>query len=498
MTPPPDSRRAVFVLIDGARPDVLQHLLDRGELPHLARWVIEPGGLTVGTTVFPSTTGVAYVPFLFGCYPGTANIPGIRWLDRAGANGGFGAQWRAARSYCGVQGGWINRDIECGPSIFDLVPESLAICTPLTRGLGAGANLAAAERAVLGSLAHYVGTYPSLDRAVADAWIDTLARPWRFLFVVFPGPDGVTHLKDPWHPAVLDTYREVDQALGRFAARAVRQGEPPLFVVAADHGASVMREHCDVAVLLEEWGVPTLRHPMHVWRRGARAATMVSGNASVQLYFEPRSGRAAPRTEREIPADIADRFLALPAVRLAAVRDDRAGVIVRAGERRARVTETDGGARVRYEPLQGDPLGLGGALELPDREMLERSRATDLPDAPRQLLQLFRSARAGDLVLAAGPGADFRGPWEIPEHKAGHGSLIREHMDVPVATSVPLPAAAIRTVDLMPTMLEHLGVPVPDGIDGMSFSRLQDTPAPAPTRSMAPPTMRRGQPAGAQ
>jgi len=64
--------------LDGARPDVLQHLLDRGELPHLARWVVEPGGLTVGTTVFPSTTGVAYIPFLFGCYPGTADVPGIR------------------------------------------------------------------------------------------------------------------------------------------------------------------------------------------------------------------------------------------------------------------------------------------------------------------------------------------------------------------------------------------------------------------------------------
>ena len=156
-----------------------------------------------------------------------------------------------------------------------------------------------------------------------------------------------------------------------------------------------MREHCDVAVLLEAWGVPTLRHPMHVWRRGARAATMVSGNASVLLYFEPRSGRAAPRTEREIPADLLDRLVALPAVRLAACRDDRNGVIVRWGDARARISES--GGMVRYEPLRGDPLGLGGdgPLALEDRELLARTRATDLPDAPRQLLQLFRSPRAG-------------------------------------------------------------------------------------------------------
>lgn len=476
---PRDPRRVVFVLIDGARADVFRELLERGDLPHIARSVVEPGGFTVGTSVFPSTTGVAYIPFLFGRYPGTCNVPGIRWLDRAGAAQGTGwrAQWHAARSYCGAQAGSINRDIHAGPSLFDLVPESAAICTPVTRGLRAGAHRMPLQRAILGAAAHYLGTYPALDRAVAGAWLAAAREPWRFLFVVFPGPDGLTHLKDPRHPAVLASYRAVDAALGAFVARIAGTGEPPTIFVAADHGASVMREHCDVAVQLEAWGIPTLRHPMHVWRRGARVATMVSGNASVQLYFEPRDGRAAPRTAAELPDDVVTRLLALPAVRLAACRDDRSGVVVRSGSDRARVSETDDG-QVRYEPLAGDPLHLGTSvpLELGDREMLARSRESDLPDAPRQLLQLFRSPRAGDLVLAAGPGSDFRGPWEIPEHKAGHGSLIADHMEVPIAASVPLPALPLRTVDLMPAMLEHLGIEFPPaeerGLDGVGFSRL--------------------------
>ena len=474
----PDPRRAVFVLLDGARPDVLRQLLGRGDLPNLARWVIEPGGFTVGTSVFPSTTGVAYIPFLFGRFPGSANIPGIRWLDRAGAARGrdWREQWRAARSYCGVQGGWLNSDIAPGPSMFDLVPESIAICTPITRGLVAGGNRIAVRRAILGSAAHYIGTYPSLDRAVTAAWLDAASEPWRFLFVVYPGIDGITHLKDPHHPAVLESYRTVDRALGAFVARVQRLGgEMPAFFVAADHGASVMRDHCDVAVLLEQWGVPTLRHPAHVWRRSARAATMVSGNASVQLYFEPRSGRPAPLTEGELPAALVERLLALPAVRLAAYREDGGeGVIVRTERTRARLSGTAG--LVRYEPLQGDPLGLGdGTLELEDREMLARTRETDVPDAPRQLLQLFAAVRAGDIVLSAGRGADFRGPWELPEHKAGHGSLSAEHMEVPIATSVPLPEAPIRTVDLMPAMLEHLGVAASQDamIDGVPFSQLE-------------------------
>ena len=468
--------RVVLVLIDGARSDVLRDLLARGDLPNLARWVIEPGGLRTGTTVFPSTTGVAYIPFLFGRFPGSVGIPGIRWLDRRGAAEGKSSrtQWRAARSYCGVQGGWLNTDIAATPSIFDLVPESIAICTPLTRGLRAGANRCALRRVVLGSAAHYLGTYPALDRAVARAWLGAADEPWRFLFVVFPGVDGISHLKDPLHPAVLESYRLVDRALGAFVARLRKQGrELPAFFVVSDHGMTVMREHADPAVLLERRGVRTLRHPVHVWRRGARVATMVSGNASVQLYFEPRSGRERPLTESEIPNAILEQLLALPAVRLAACRaDSTGGIIVRTKNARASLTESMG--LIRYEPQSGDPLGLGAYLELDDRELLTRTRETDVPDAPRQLLQLFGTPRAGDLVLAATPGADFRGPWEMPEHRAGHGSLIAEHMEVPIAASVALPDVGLRTVDLMPTVLERLDVAVPSGValDGVPFSKL--------------------------
>src|SRR3989442_374143 len=134
--------------MDGARHDVLRDLLDRGELPNLARWVIEPGGITVATTVFPSTTGVAYIPFLFGRYPGPANVPGARWLDRAGAAGGLRAQWRAARSYCGVQTSLINRDISCGPSIFEMVPGSVGLCTPVLPRLLLGAHRPSLRRAL--------------------------------------------------------------------------------------------------------------------------------------------------------------------------------------------------------------------------------------------------------------------------------------------------------------------------------------------------------------
>jgi len=378
--PHPQHRRVVFVLIDGARHDVLRALLAQGDLPNLARWVIEPGGMTVGTTVFPSTTGVAYIPFLFGRYPGTANVPGIRWLDRGAAARGSGlrSQWRAARSYCGAQASWINRDITCGPSMFELVPQSLAICTPIVRGLRRGAHLMPARRALLGIAAHYFGTYGALDRAVADAWVAAAAEPWRFLFVVFPGPDGLSHLLDPCHALVLDAYRRIDRALGEFVARARTAGELPALFVAADHGVSVVGEHCDIALALEAWGVPTIRHPWHVWRRGAQAAVMVSGNGCAHVYFRPRGGPPTPRSGAAVPSDLVEQLLGLPAVQLGAWRDGHGDVVVASGWQRACVgVDADG---VHYEPLLGDPLGLGPArISVDDRELLARSRRTAGP-----------------------------------------------------------------------------------------------------------------------
>src|SRR2546426_10008415 len=124
------ARRVCFVLVDGARADVVRDLLGGGDLPNLARHVVEPGGITVGSSVFPSTTGVAYLPFLYGVYPGTANIPGIRWLDRVGATGDWRAPGGAARRHCGGHGGWVKLGLPTGPPPSWLAPEGAGPGTP--------------------------------------------------------------------------------------------------------------------------------------------------------------------------------------------------------------------------------------------------------------------------------------------------------------------------------------------------------------------------------
>jgi len=76
------------------------------------------------------------------------------------------------------------------------------------------------------------------------------------------------------------------------------------------------------------------------------------------------------------------------------------------------------------------------------------------------------------LVVSAAPGFDLRDEWEIPELRAGHGSLLADHMLCLSAISKPV-RGPMRSVDVFPMVLDHLGHPVPANIDGM----LRESPA---------------------
>ena len=444
-----------------------------GDLPNLSRYVLESGGVVPATTVFPSTTGVAYLPFLTGCYPGTCDVPGIRWLDRRTYRGRWWSERKHVRSYCGYQAGRINTDLRPGiESLFDRVDDVAVLASPFTRGLTKRANRVRVARAVLGSAAHYTGRYESLDRAVGRDLARIAPNGHQLVFAVFPAVDGVTHFHDPWHPAVMDTYRQFDRIVGNYAARGGFDGDH-LALIVSDHGASSVERHTDLAVSMKAIGIPTLSHPI-VWRRNPDAAVMVSGNGSAQVYLAPGNGRPTRASLSNIedgsvpgiPTDLVTRIASMDGVAFVA-SSQGAGVTLVAEHGRASLTPdpADPG-RITYEMQGSDVLDLGGDSSRGDREWLEFSLNRRYPDGPAQLLQLFRSERAGDLVVVAELGCDLRDGWELPEHRSGHGSLIAEHMRCLIAANRPLDGP-LRTVDLFPLLLEHLGCGVPPGIDGI-------------------------------
>ncbi len=467
--------RAILLLVDGLRADVAATELAAGRLPHL-RALTDPGTRTVAATAFPSTTSVAYLPFLTGCLPGRCNVPSIRWLDRTTYQGRWWRDRDAVRSYCGWQAGHLDRDI--APDIrtlFELVPESVAIFSPITRGLAPGADRIAGARKFWGTVSHYTERHQPGDDAVATELLRLATDDWRFCFAQFPAVDGHTHAAHPTAERVLASLRAVDATVGRLVA-ALDAGGPrddTRIALVSDHGAAPVRAHCDLATWFRARGARTLAHPT-LWTGGADVAVMVAGNAQAAIYASPGTVRPRRRSLAElaapgalgIPGDAVAQLLAEPAVALLAAEDGAGGITVASAGGRATLRPSGGG--ISYVRGDGDPLAIGEDVADDSAGWLARTMDGPYPDAPTALVDQFRSPRTGDIVLAAAEGWDFRDAWEYPEHRAGHGSLIAGHMHTPLWTSHPLPPrAAWRTVDVFPLLCRWLDVPVPSGIDGV-------------------------------
>lgn len=471
-------RRAVLMLLaDGARADLFERLLAAGELPQIQRHVIDRGGYRRAASTFTSTTGPAHLPFLTGCYPGTANVPGYRWFDRAAYRPGLPAGPWCLRSYNGPEAFLYPRDLD--PSVrtvYELVEDSVNVFGVVTKGVRKGNSLFARAKSPVWLWSHYGHDYSSADRLAARATMAVVERRPEFAFVVFPGIDWQSHYVDAEGDGALESYRLIDRTVGRAAEALSRRGDydDTLIVICSDHGHSPVSEHFDLPVRLE--GDAGLRVAYHSWpalRRDPQAVACVSGNGMCQVYVKAAGWRHAPTREDidDLHPGLLEQLLAEPATDLLITRA-RAGegwlhVESRAG--RARLRET-GGATIEYEPDGADPLGLpaGGPIRMTADDALAATFDTDHPDALVQIAQLYRSARAGDITISARPGYDLRERYERPEHRSAHGSLHSAHMTTPLAVSAPVRGGPQRTADVFATAFEWLGRTPPQGIDGVS------------------------------
>ncbi len=459
----------LFYLIDGARNDVMEELLQAGELPNIEREILSRGTFRTAVSCLPSTSGPAYLPFLTGCFPGTLNLPGIRWLDKTQYNGGGRARDRF-RSYMGYEGFWINSDLAVGsPTLFELFPRSASIFSMITRGLRKGGNATARSRPFLYSFAHFTHRWGPVNEAAIRYVRRCLDDQPDVMFVVIPGVDSFSHLHHPRHPAVLDTYRLVDDSVGEIVAELKRRRlwDTTLMILTSDHGLTTTHGHLDLAQFLENRGLRTLYYPL-VWKRRAQASVMISGNAFGHVYLlDGHAHHFCSGAEiQHVLGDVWPELLERKEVDFIACRREPGAYEVWSARGRALVTHN--GAGFAYEPETGDPLGLG-ALRGPlnTQDALAQTFASDYPDALVQIHQLFRSPRCGDFFVVARNGYDLRDAWEWPEHRASHGSLHREHMLVPLLyNQAGWRDGPCRTTDLFPSMLRFAGEPIPELCDG--------------------------------
>jgi hypothetical protein len=374
----------VIVLVaDGARPDALAG--DLAAYPALRR-LRDEGGRHELTSVFPSVTGPAYLPFLLGRFPGAVGLPGLRWYDRTRTACGWPDY---ARSYVGWQMGRVNSDLDgTAPTIFELVPHSVAAMSMITRGLAparqiGGLTLRSAARA---TVTHFRGRperWLDVDREVANEVVRRMReeRP-DYLFAALTGVDKASHARGHEHEMVADALAIVDDVAGRLRDDAERGGwwEDTHLWIVSDHGHSPVYTHVDLVGLVGDAGHRAVAHPWSAGR-AADVAVMVSGNAMAHLYVELESRDRPwwPRLAVQWEA-LVELLLAQPAVDLLLLPHSESRCEIRSATRGSAIVERCG-ERYRYRRLDGDPLGF--RADLSGRERVSGCPGPD--PGPRRL-----------------------------------------------------------------------------------------------------------------
>ena len=262
----------------------------------------------------------------------------------------------------------------------------------------------------------------------------------------------------------------VDDVVGRLRYDAERGGwcEDTHLWVVSDHGHTPVHTHEDLVAVVGETGLRTVAHP---WSAGVApdAAVMVSGNAMAHLYLElDQRERAWWPALASSHGELADALLAREAVDLMLLPISDARCLVRSAQRGSAIVEREG-ATFRYRRETGDPLGVGGDVAGNADEMFDASSEGDYPDGLVQIVTLAGSSRAGDIILSATPGWDFRARYEPIPHLSAHGALHRDHMLVPLLTNRPTMRAPRRTTDVFASALDALRIELPESLDGRSF-----------------------------
>lgn len=464
----------IVIVADGARPDTLSDAMRRGIVPAL-RALRDEGSMRTITSVFPSVTGPAYAPFVMGRYPGPIGLPGLRWYDRERKTCRLPGN---SRSYVGPEMRMVDSDIDPdAPTMFELVPSSVAALNVIGRGLSAEGRIGRGLRFVLSTArTHFSGKvrgWLAIDRAIAGEVAQLIrSKTPDFVFAALTGIDKASHSEGHSGAYVDRALTIVDDLVAEIRRDAEGRGtwsDTHLWIV-SDHGHSPVMQHDDLAGLIRRMGFRTIAHPFVYSARG-EVAVMVSGNAMAHIYLD------LARRTRPWLGDLGGRWSVIRDALLARDSVDLMILPVSVGEceihgsrGRGRARLEWSGGRISYEPVTGDPIGVGLQRDLRDDDAYELTLGSDYPDALVQIARLSDSPRSGEIILSASRDWDFRAKYEPIPHTSSHGALHREHMLVPLLTNHPVASRPRRTVDVMPSALKALGVPIPPGLDGRPYT----------------------------
>jgi len=505
---PSDRPSAIVFFVDGVSSGVFDRMLAQGRLPNVRKYFVDRGLYTGRCAAnVPSVTLANETSFVTGLFPGRHGITGINWFDR---NRLFWRDYEEVNQKNTLDGDYT------APTIFERLPDATTFSLFFQAHRGATKF---AENWMSAGPPYFFGWYGLVDRIAL----------WRFDLVAemarargeFPAltiayllaPDMEGYRAGVSSQAYEKALEHADAHIGRILRDLETAGrlEKTVIVLASDHGMMDVGRHWPLEKFLRD--TVRLRMPAHAladdipfairlkYYRGSSCVLAGSGDRYWAIYLrKPRAGAGKPGSEeafedwlaRPSPEDLRAYPTrdAAPVDLIQVLCDAEAVDVVayRAGPNRVHLVTKKGTAElaresadsrdVSYRTLQGgDPLGYSDAMP-PDMLLgrpqspeawLRASADTQYPDAVPQIMAYFDGRRAGDIAIFAAPGWDF-----AHKNKAGHGGLRPAEMYTVLLMAGPgVPqgklTGPVRAVDVVPTLLDLLGRPVPTDLDGRNL-----------------------------
>ena len=464
-------KKVIFLLLDGARYDCLNRYLDLGHLPNVDKIIKNNGSNSSAISVFPSTTGPAYVPFLTGLYPGNMNMPGIRWFNKIQFSKNE-SDSGAHRSYVGIGSIFFNTDLKKSKkTMFEIVKKSRSIFNEITRGLDSKYNMTKISKIYYKIKSHFSGS-SDIDSVAMEKLLSAIDSEAEFIFCCLHGLDSNSHIYGFDHDIVLQSYKSFDYNLGIVLSKLENNNElnDTLLIITSDHGHSNTLTHIDLVEFLESRNFRVLSYPfiLNKYYRDINASVMVSGNSMAHIYLRKDFNWEKKYTFID-SEKLIDSLLKINGIDLVMALNQKNHIIIKSDRGLAVLEEKEN--LLRYQPLENDPFGYPKMNEfLSSDDVLSQTYNTEYPDALIQIVQIFKSNRCGDIVVSADSGFDLRKKYEYPEHKSSHGSLQKSHMFVPLIMNKRIKQEHIRTVDLFPTILDYLNKEIANDIDGKKLN----------------------------
>jgi hypothetical protein len=497
---------AIIFIVDGINAEIFEQMLDAGQLPGFKKYFADRGlYVRRAACSLPGVTLANLTSIATGRFPGHHGVTGINWFDR---------NQLIWRDYATIaQKNTLDCDYQA-PTIYEQFPDRTTFSVFFQPHRGATKFI---ENWTSAGPMFYFRWYERVDRLTLYrmnivAHVARTRREWPAITCIYLlSPDFRGYEAGASSRSYRDALRHSDFQISRVLGDLDRAGllEKTHLALVSDHGMVDVKTHFVLDDFLREqlglclpdrqlWENTPFEDRQDFYRR-FECVTYGSGDRywaiSLRKPIRDQAGRFLRYGDwptRPDPADLRSfpvrgRTIDLPAI--LARRREIDVVAYASGPDTVRIRNAVGeveftqpggpGKPIGYRVIDGtDPLGYAsvlpdgvqaGAARLADRRWLEVTAESDYPDLPSQMLAYFRARRAGDLCVLAAAGYDFR-----DEHAGGHGGMLPGEVFVPLILAGPgIPKAKRidygRSVDLFPTVLQALGRPLPDGLDGVGL-----------------------------